>query len=241
MKAILLAAGVGSRIARELQRPKSCLEVDGKPIIRHTVELLVDNDIPVTVVVGYEKNTIFDALSGLNIKYYLNPFYRVTNSIASLWLAREQLTAEDDLLIGNADVFFEQPILDIAINGREHRIMLADKTRIEVGDYFVKTIGNKLIAYGKDLPLPERTAEYVGMACIRREAVCDFANNLGNLVEQGRYDLWWENALYEFCCEKPVYIKDVEGEFWGEIDYIEDYERILAYLDSKKIIKKAII
>ena len=234
MKAILLAAGVGTRIARELQRPKSCLEVEGKPIIRHTVELLEDNGIPVTVVVGYEKNTIFNALSGLNVKYFFNPFYRVTNSIASLWFAREQLTGEDDLLIGNADVFFEQSILDVVTNdGREPRIMVADKTRVEVGDYFVKTVDGKLTAYGKELPLSERTAEYVGMACIRREAVSDFAANLAVLVEQGRYDLWWENTLYEFCREKPVYIKDVEGKFWGEIDYIEDYERILAYLESK--------
>jgi choline kinase len=234
MKAILLAAGVGTRIARELQRPKSCLEVSGKPIIRHTVELLGDNGISATVVVGYEKNTIFDALSGLDVKYFFNPFYKVTNSIGSLWFAREQLTGEEDLLIGNADVFFEQSILDIATDGREPRIMLADKTRVEVGDYFVKTVDGKLTAYGKELTLPERSAEYVGMACIRREAVCDFAANLATLVEQGRYDLWWENALYEFCREKPVYIKDVEGKFWGEIDYIEDYERILAYLDSKK-------
>ncbi len=234
MKAILLAAGVGTRIARELLRPKSCLEVDGKPIIRHTVELLQNNGIPATVVVGYEKNIIFEALSGLDVTYYFNPFYKVTNSIASLWFAKELLTGEDDLLIGNADVFFEQSILDIVTKGREPRIMLADKTRIEVGDYFVKTIDDKLIAYGKELPLSERTAEYVGMACIRKEAVCDFASGLESLVGQGRYDLWWENALYEFCTQRPVFIKDVEGKFWGEIDYIEDYERILAYLDSKK-------
>ncbi len=233
MKAILLAAGVGTRIARDLHRPKSCLEVNGKPIIRHTVELLINNGIPATVVVGYEKDTIFDALSGLNVKYYYNPFYKVTNSIASLWFAREHLTGEDDLLIGNADVFFEQSILDLITNVQGQRIMLVDKTRTEVGDYFVKTDGDRLIAYGKELILSERTAEYVGMAYIRRDAVCDFASNLADLVEQGRYNLWWENALYEFCCEKPVYIKDVEGNFWGEIDYIEDYERILAYVNSK--------
>lgn len=235
MKAILLAAGVGTRIARELQRPKSCLEVEGKPIIRHTVELLKSNGIPATVVVGYEKNVIFDALSGLDVKFYFNPFFRVTNSIGSLWFAKEQLTGDDDLLIGNADVFYEQPILDILTHdGREPRIMVADKSRVEVGDYFVKTVDGKLTAYGKELTLPERTAEYVGMACIRKEAVSDFAANLNKLVEQGRYELWWENTLYEFCQEKPVYIKDVEGQFWGEIDYIEDYERILAYLSSKK-------
>lgn len=237
MKAILLAAGVGTRIARELQLPKSCLEVNGKPIIRHTVELLKDNGIPTTVVVGYEKSTIFDALSGLDVDYFFNPFYKVTNSIASLWFARERLNGEDDLLIGNADVFFEQSILDIVTDGRKPRTMLVDKTRVEVGDYFVKTVDGRLTAYGKELPLSERTAEYVGLACIRSEAVCDFSTSLETLVEQGRYNLWWENALYEFCLEKPVYIKDVEGRFWGEIDYIEDYKRILAYLDSKKATK----
>ena len=48
MKAILLAAGVGSRISNDIgQMPKSMLMVEGKPLIVHTVELLQKNHIEV--------------------------------------------------------------------------------------------------------------------------------------------------------------------------------------------------
>ena len=41
MKAILLAAGRGTRISRKVERvPKSTLPVDGVPLIRRSVELL---------------------------------------------------------------------------------------------------------------------------------------------------------------------------------------------------------
>jgi len=41
MKVLIMAAGVGSRISRYLQgQPKCCVDVDGKPLIRHTIELL---------------------------------------------------------------------------------------------------------------------------------------------------------------------------------------------------------
>lgn len=234
MKAILLAAGVGTRLARELNCPKSCLIVDEKPLIRHTVELLKQNGVDVSIVVGYEKDVIFEALAGLDVNYYYNPFFRVTNSIASLWFAREQLTGEEDVLIGNADVFFEQQILDILVATSECRAMLADKARVDVGDYFVKAQGNRLVAYGKELAVCDRTAEYVGIAKIAKGAVPDFAKDLELLVSQGRYDLWWENALYEFCEDKPVNITDVDGKFWGEIDYIEDYERILSHIKTRE-------
>ena len=54
--------------------------------------------------------------------------------------------------------------------------------------------------------------------------------NLEELVEQERYDLWWENALYEYITEVPVHVKDVSDFFWAEIDYIDDYKRILEYI-----------
>lgn len=92
MKAILMAAGKGSRISRHIgENPKCTLDIGGIPLIRNTVEMLLANDIEVNMVVGYEKEIIYDVLDGLPVKYYYNPFYDVTNSIASLWFAKEAL------------------------------------------------------------------------------------------------------------------------------------------------------
>src|SRR5829696_1071164 len=113
MKALVMAAGLGSRISRHLSnQPKCCVEVDGQPLIRRTVELLNQNGIrDVGVVTGYQEKFIHQALEGLQYARYFNPFFRVTNSLASAWFARDFLTA-DDLLLMDGDVFIEEGLLN---------------------------------------------------------------------------------------------------------------------------------
>jgi len=41
--------------------------------------------------------------------------------------------------------------------------------------------------------------------------------------------MWWEDVLYSMASERPVIAKDVDGAFWAEVDYIEDYLRIQEY------------
>ena len=56
MKAIILAGGVGSRISREVNKPKSLLDIgDGMPLLRYTVEMLQKKGIDVSIVLGYKK------------------------------------------------------------------------------------------------------------------------------------------------------------------------------------------
>ena len=96
MKAILLAAGRGTRISRMVQDvPKSTLPINGLPLIRHTVRMLLDEGMEVIVCVGYRRDDVENALKGLDVKYYNNPFYDVTNSIASLWFAKNEI--DDDM------------------------------------------------------------------------------------------------------------------------------------------------
>lgn len=45
--------------------------------------------------------------------------------------------------------------------------------------------------------------------------------------------MWWEDAIYSFVGERPVHVKDVAGSFWAEVDFIEDYERILEFRKGK--------
>jgi GTP:adenosylcobinamide-phosphate guanylyltransferase len=150
MKAILLAAGRGSRISRMIEEiPKSTLPIAGKPLIRMTVELLISEGIDVVVCVGYKDKLVKKALEGLNVKYYYNPFYDVTNSIASLWMAKNEIN--DDLIIANADVYFSKDILYKILNDKREAVMAIDKSRAKVGDYFFSTTDNGcIIKYGKE-------------------------------------------------------------------------------------------
>lgn len=234
-KAILMAAGRGNRISRMIRDvPKSTLPLDGVPLIRITVEKLVNRGMAPVVVVGYQKERIMDALKGLPVTFYQNPFYAVTNSIASLWFARSELT--EDVLIMNADVYVSDKILDGVLEDSRQAVMSIDVTRRKTGDYFFATSASGAIRkFGKELPLEERSCEYVGLAMVRKPFLEQFAARLDELVEREEYMLWWENVLYSFAEKRefPIYTVDVKGLFWSEIDYFDDYERILKYLSNQ--------
>ncbi len=236
MKAILLAAGKGTRISRMIEQvPKSTLPINGVPLIRYTVEMLMKHGIECCVCVGYEKGKIYEALDGLDVKYYHNPFYNVTNSIASLWFAKGFI--DDDMIIMNADVFISKDILDLVLAQPYDNVMAIDKTRTEIGDYFFQTTDSgSLKKYGKELPLRERSGEYVGFAKLEKSFLPCFLDRLDKMIDELKHDKWWENVLYSMTEERIINTVDVNGAFWSEIDYFDDYERILNYIESSKTV-----
>lgn len=135
MKAILLAAGKGTRISKRINNmPKSMLKVGDKPLLWNTVKLFKENNIDVTIIVGYHDQEVREALKEFDIKFYYNPFFDVTNSIGSLWFAKNELY--DDTIIANADVFWTQDILNKIKECDKEIFMLSDSSRVKEGDYF---------------------------------------------------------------------------------------------------------
>lgn len=235
MKAVIMAAGVGSRISRNIDMPKSLLEVEGKSILRRTVEMLLKNGIQPAVIGGYQFGQIVENLQGLDVKLYENPFYRVTNSLGSLWFARDFIDEQDSLLLANADVFWEQELLDLLLTEEQDAVMLADSSavRLAEGDYFFGCEDGRIVKYGKELSREIRTHEYVGVAKIKRSFVPVFLKQMKQMMVDEKYAGWWENILYALSSSHDVFVKDVGGVFWAEVDYIEDYARIMDYIMKK--------
>ena len=110
MRAIIMAAGVGSRLRGITgDRPKCLIRAGEQTLLGRVIEQLRDRGVhDVCVITGYKSALVERALLPEVLRIH-NPFYRVTNSIASLWLARELLT-EDTLLL-NADLFLEPVVV----------------------------------------------------------------------------------------------------------------------------------
>ena len=161
-----MAAGIGSRISRSISKPKSTLHVSGVPLIRRTVEMLISKGIEVAVVVGFKGDEVREALAGLNVRFFENPFYRVTNSMASLWFAREFFDG-GDMILANADVYWGDGIYQSLMAGDNEVVMLGDESRVKTGDYFFKVVDGVVVDYGKELSVKDRTTEYVGIARLK--------------------------------------------------------------------------
>ncbi|ASM37459.1 NTP transferase domain-containing protein [Campylobacter sputorum] len=235
MKILLMAAGVGSRISRYLQgQPKCCVYLENEPLIRYTFKLLDSLGIKdIGIVTGYAQDYILKALDGFKFTHFQNPFFDITNSIASVYFARDFIDENDDLILMNADVFIETNGLKTLLESSQSPLFLADSTRIKDADYKFLWDNEKLVKFGKELGENETSGEYVGIAKICAKDVAFFKENLTKFIHSQKHNFWWEDVFYRNIDKKPVFIKDIAGIFWAEVDYIEDYERIKEHVKGK--------
>lgn len=239
MKVLLLAAGRGTRISRYLSgNPKCTVDIGGEKLIRYTVDLFNKKGITdIGIVLGYRAEVIREVLSDKNVRFFYNPFYDVTNSIASAWFAKDFLAAADDTLIMNADVYLEEAMLDKILQTQLSPVMFADGTRKEEADYKFKYTDGILEKYGKDLAGDDISGEYIGIGRFSREFMPEFLAQLEEMISTQRHSVWWENILYEMVGSRNVYVASLDGLFWAEVDYIEDYERILRHRGFDSLIR----
>jgi len=242
MRAILMAAGRGSRISRNIENSNKCtLDIGGTSRIRHTVTMLLARGIGVSIVLGYRGDTVRKALDGLDVTYYENPFFHVTNSIASLWFARSEFDRTGDFIMANADVYWNDDILDVVLGDTRSNILVADSSdrAREHGDYFFKYENGLLRKFGKDLRGDDITGEYIGICKITEAFVPTFRARLCQLIDEQHADMWWEDTLYSQVSETDLYVVDIKGKFWSEIDYIEDFYRVVdqhrIYLSQRRL------
>jgi len=234
MKAFIMAAGAGTRLMRVSQnQPKCLLKMGEKTLITRMLDLLEERNITdVTVITGYRADLVRREV-GNRARFVNNPFYHVTNSIASLWFARDQL--EGEALFANADLFFEPMLLDMLLTEKRDRVMLCDSTRIIDADYRFTLDGDRLVGFGKEIPVERTDAEYVGMARVSAAFMPAFLKRLVDLIETQNAGKWWEDVLYSFIPEgQPVFTRNVAGIFWGEVDYVEDYDRIITWVNTHR-------
>ena len=132
MQAIILAAGMGKRLGEYTKSNTKCMvEVNGTPLIDRALDQLSQLNLSrVVIVVGYEGQKLMDYLGsehkGLKIEYVNNPVYEKTNNIYSLALAKDQLQADDTLLI-ESDLIFDDSLLTKLVNNPFPNLALVAK------------------------------------------------------------------------------------------------------------------
>jgi choline kinase len=237
MRAVIMAAGVGSRIQGLIHdTPKCLIQADAQSLISRSVEMLKGNGIDdISVITGYKSELIRNEI-GSQVRYFHNPFYQVTNSIASLWLARTLL--DDDLILMNADLYFEEEVLDIALDQDEHAVMLSDSTRIDDADFRFGVDGRCIRKTGNKLTNAATDCEYVGIVRIDKSFIGTFKRRLERMVSGRDMNNWWEGVLYSFIEEgMDIFHEDVAGAFWTEVDTPADYSRLRDWTSPERTMK----
>jgi choline kinase len=164
-KAVILAAGCGSRI-RSLTtgQPKCLMDLGGRPVIEWILDALKAAGIAETVIVtGFKAGTLKRSLGsgrryGLRLRYVHNPRWTEPNGI-SLYAARRALKADDTFLVLMSDHLLPAGIIRkvararlkgciLAVDTRLSQVFdISDATKIRLADGVPVAIGKKLRKY----------------------------------------------------------------------------------------------
>jgi len=114
MKAIILAAGIGSRMKKYTKNlPKCMVEINNKTILERQIDTLRNVGISnIYIVTGYKSEMIHYE----NINYYHNENYKKTNMIESLMCAINEFN--QDLIVTYGDLIYTEDLLKKLINSQ---------------------------------------------------------------------------------------------------------------------------
>lgn len=237
MQAIMLAAGVGSRLYGDTggQPPKSLLEIGGKTLMQRHIEILEDLGFSgMTLVVGYRSDEIMaeaKAAGGDFVSFVHNPDFR-RGTVVSLWHARDVLRSSDPVVFMDADVLYHASLIGRLKDTAHDNCFLYD-TAFEHGDEPVKLClkDGEPVEFGKQVLVEgpfDSVGEWPGFLKLGPEMGAKLADVLQDYVDRDDLDAAMEPAVRDLLLAQPhgtFAVEDVTGEPWIEIDFPEDLER----------------
>ena len=143
-KAIILAAGMGTRLSPLTLQDHKCLtEVNGTPILENSLQILEQNGFnQVVLVVGYLKEQIKqktgDHFEKMLITYAENDAYQDTNTSCSLKLGLDKIDSCNEVIVLEGDVFFENQVLFDLLNTAEENATVLEPYHADLDGTFTE-------------------------------------------------------------------------------------------------------
>jgi choline kinase len=233
MKAIILAAGIASRL-RPLTdtMPKCLLRIGERCLLQRCFDALLANGLKEFVVVtGYRQQQICDFLTAhypaVDITFIYNERYEQTNNIYSLWLTRPYTQGQDVLLLDSDIVFDPQIVARLLACGQADALAL---NRHELGEEEIKVIvdaDNRVTEISKVCSIQQAIGESIGIEKMSAAYTRTLFAELQRMIEGEGLD----NVFYERAFERLIpqghsfYVLDTTGLFSIELDTVSDFEQ----------------
>ena len=233
VNAIILSAGQGKRLLPLTEEcPKCMLHVAGKSILEWQVQALLAAQIDrLFIITGFNSDLVEAHIEDrfgaeqerINIVY--NPFFSISDNLASCWMARHAM--DGDFILLNGDTLFEPALLDTVLRSTPAPVTLTvdfkdsydnDDMRVELNDSMV-------ISVGKTLPDEHTNAESIGLLYFRDEGPALFREHLDRKMKQGDgLRLWFLSVVDALAKQSLVRACSINGHRWCEIDFKRDLE-----------------
>jgi choline kinase len=237
MKALMLAAGVGNRLGSfNNNKPKSLLEFENKSLLQRHLENLQKYGVKkLVIVVGYQAELIEAEIDRLQAQAWVETIYNpnyTQGSVVSFAALKACLNNEDqDVLVMDADVLYDDQILARLINTNRANCFLLDRN-FEMGEEPVKLCvkNNIVIEFRKQLPTNlsfDIMGESVGFFRFSVTMIKRLIEQAELDINSGRIDEPYEDVIRDLLLANPTDFsyEDITGIPWIEIDFPEDIQR----------------
>ena len=254
MKAIILAAGQGTRLKKYTQNlPKGMLDFAGKTLIERQIELYREAGIEKIIVV---RGFAADKITYPGVAYYTNEEYASTNMVESLMAAEKEF--DDDIIVGYSDVIFEKRLLTGMMECRADFAVAVDdewkpywQRRYGKVDFDTESLSigeaGEITELGlEDPPLEKIDARYIGLLKFSRQGM-DYIRELLNDAKKNLGDKPWQQSgkpvrqaymtdLLNAVIESGKKVQAVRFKHgWLEFDTNEDYEKAMAWKEKGEL------
>lgn len=241
MKAIILAAGVASRLRPLTDScPKCLLNIGGKSLLERTFDGLLQNGIEDFIIVtGYRQQQIVDFLNskypGQSITTIYNDRYESTNNIYSLWLACPHISSNEDVLLLDSDIIFDPQVVATLLQSAEQNTLALNKH--ELGEEEIKVIADdkgKVLEISKTCSVTEAVGESIGIEKMSPAYFQVLTKELEMMIKKENLD----NVFYERAFERLIsqnhffYAVDTTSYFSAELDTAADFEQAQKLIPS---------
>ena len=242
MKAVILAAGMASRL-RPLTNntPKCLLKVGERSLLQRSIDALVENGVREFVfVTGYLHEMIEEFVGkqypDLKCTYIYNNVYESTNNIYSLWLARPEAENEEILLL-DSDLLYDPLIVGRVLTSPADNVLTLIKHPLGEEEMKVVTDANgSILEISKTCNPAEAAGESLGIEKMGKSYTAALYKELEIMMNAERYitnadgktidqrDIFYERAFERLIPQGHTYkVLDVTDLFSCELDTVEDF------------------
>lgn len=226
--ALLLAAGIGSRLYPLTRNEPKCLTiVNAMSILERLISSLNQHGFKrLVVITGHLENHIRDFLGNqagdIKIDYIFSPLYKTTNNIYSLWMAREIIN--EPFLLLESDLVFDESLLDDMLY--PDRIAVAKMQPWMDGTFVTINQSQQVKAFWAGNAYSFGAIKYktVNIYSISLNSWHCIVKKLDQHISEGKVNDYYETVFAEMIADGSLFFKIVsfDDKPWYEIDTIED-------------------
>jgi choline kinase len=228
MNAIILAAGLGSRlrpVSGDL--PKCLVDLRGKTLLQRQLDLLEACNIrETTVVVGHQADSIRAAVKG-RVRFAEYPYYEQTNNLHTLQYCGQLLST--DSLVLFADVLVETEAMRRCIESPHDFSLLVDLANARADTMRIRLADDLIVDLGSHIPVDEAHGNFIGIAKFSQRGAIQLRRELDRMVEEMGFErFYYTGALPRLAsAAESIHPIPVGPSRWFEIDGPTDYQHAL--------------